>query len=271
MGIKTPITLEELSLLFPCTALKPSTDGVSDTVYFTDRGVVKLFESASIQEVNEERELLRILSDLPVPQPIGEIFFLHGKPCMAYATHGGTSPQRRGDGHIVQIARFLRRFHDRSAGLSSSNTPLFEPSRLERLIDQAGYPPLRRLFDSIDLHLRRDGVIHGDLFPDNTLFHEEKLEAVLDFSEACEGDFMFDLAVVAISWCLDDAPDLSRVDLLLTHYNRGVCPEELLAYMRYALLYYATTRYLAGRDYQSLLERFDHLTTITLKGTIHED
>jgi homoserine kinase type II len=159
----------------------------------------------------------------------------------------------------------MRRFHAQTAGLTSTKTPLFEASRLQALIHQTQYLPFQRIFDSIELQLSCDGVIHGDLFLDNVLFDNGELSGVFDFIEACEGDFLFDLAVVAASWCLDEEDAFARISLLLTHYNPDVSFENFVPYIKYALLYYSTTRYLNHRDYQSLL------TKITLLDTLYKD
>lgn len=264
MGIKTVITLEELSAVFPCSVLTPSEHGVSDTVYFTDRGVLKLYESASCESIREKENLLRYLSHLPVSHPLSEIFYIREKPCAVYRTLPGKSVEEAKDIHILQIAEFMNRFHAKSAGRTSSNPRLFEHKRLQSLIDQTAYPEFQLILDSIDLELSNDGVIHGDLFLDNALFEEEKLSGVFDFTEACEGDFLFDLAVVAISWCLNVPNARTNIDLLLHRYDREVNLKHFIPYMKYALLYYATTRYLNGQNYRSLLQK------ILLVETLHQ-
>lgn len=262
MGVKTVLTLMELPKHFSCTTLVPTSHGVSDTVYITDKGVLKVFETASIEAVYEERDLLNKLKPLPIPAPLGEVFTLRGKPSALYETLRGESLKRPDARHILQIARFMRDFHTLSAGKKSSNVPLFEPSRLEAMIKQSGSPELLRFFGSIDLRMSNDGVIHGDLFLDNALFEEDRLTGVFDFIEACEGDFLFDLAVVAASWCLEELPSLGHVTLLLKHYGTDTGLDDFLPYMRYALLYYATTRYSSGRDYRNLLEKIYALEEI---------
>lgn len=261
MGVKTPLCIEEVSRIFDCTVLTPTEHGVSDSVYLTDQGVLKLFESASKDAVLEERNLLLNLSHLPVTQHSSDVFFLQNKPCVLYEKLNGQSLTHPDNNHIIQIAEFMRCFHSQTAGLTSKNTALFEQPRLQSLIDQTNYLPFFEIFDSIDLQLTCDGVIHGDLFLDNVLFDNGELSGVFDFIEACEGDFLFDLAVVAISWCLDGENDYSKVTLLLTHYNAAVSFEDFIPYMKYALLYYATTRYLNDREYQSLLAKITFLDT----------
>ncbi len=262
MGVKTIITLRELQDHFPCTMITPTIHGLSDTVYHSDAGVVKRFENASSTAILEERNLLISLSSLPIAKQKGEIFYLQNKPSVLYETLGGESLQYAKEEHIIQIACFMRDFHTLSRGKISHNIELFKPAYLQILIEKSNSIELMEIFETIDLVWKNDGIIHGDLFLDNALFENEKLSGVIDFIEACEGDFLFDLAVVAISWCLEEQYDHYKIDLLLTHYNAGVSFQDFIPYMRYALLYYATTRYLNHRDYQSLLAKIPLLETL---------
>ena len=51
-----------------------------------------------------------------------------------------------------------------------------------------------------DLSLPR-GLVHGDLFPDNTIFRRDNLIAVLDWEEACVDHYLFDLAMTIHGFC----------------------------------------------------------------------
>ncbi len=56
------------------------------------------------------------------------------------------------------------------------------------------------------------GFIHGDLFPDNTLFRGEELVAILDFEAACEDALLFDVAMAIHGFCFPDeqwSPELA--------------------------------------------------------------
>ncbi|MBK8326953.1 MAG: homoserine kinase [Moraxellaceae bacterium] len=47
------------------------------------------------------------------------------------------------------------------------------------------------------------GLIHGDLFRDNTLFEGDKLSAILDFSEASKDYWLLDIAITMNDFCSD--------------------------------------------------------------------
>ena len=48
-----------------------------------------------------------------------------------------------------------------------------------------------------------EGIIHGDLYYDNTLFHNEEVACVLDFEQAGVGAFIIDLGICISGTCLE--------------------------------------------------------------------
>lgn len=50
-----------------------------------------------------------------------------------------------------------------------------------------------------DSHLPR-GIIHADLFKDNVLLNHDEVAGFIDFYYACEGNFMYDLAIAINDW-----------------------------------------------------------------------
>ncbi len=60
------------------------------------------------------------------------------------------------------------------------------------------------------------GIIHGDLYLDNSLFLEDKLQTFIDFEQAGRGTFILDLGIAISGSCL--SADSSTVDLELMKY-----------------------------------------------------
>lgn len=75
------------------------------------------------------------------------------------------------------------------------------------------------------------GLIHGDLFRDNTLFSGDTVSAILDFSETSHDHWLLDISITVNDFCRqwpDDAPDLERRAAFLQGYEsrRALTPEE---------------------------------------------
>ncbi len=100
------------------------------------------------------------------------------------------------------------------------------------------------LFDSLP-----QGIIHGDLFPDNVLESNGEISAILDFEEVCTGPKAFDLVMsfVGFGWENGD-PIEERWTALLQGYEsiRPLSNNEIMALCdlhRYATLSIAAWRY----------------------------
>jgi homoserine kinase type II len=91
------------------------------------------------------------------------------------------------------------------------------------------------------------GIIHGDLFRDNVLWHGPELSALLDFESACEGSFAYDLVVTVLAWCYGDDFDERLVRAMYEGYaaKRPLAAREIAALgteARIASLRFAVTR-----------------------------
>ena len=65
------------------------------------------------------------------------------------------------------------------------------------------------------------GILHGDLFLDNTLFEGEKMVAILDFEEGCYDTLLIDVGMTIIGCCYtsDHQLNLEAVRRFLDAYN----------------------------------------------------
>jgi len=256
MGVITKISLEDVQLHFECQTISSSTNGVSDSVYFLDdEYILKIFESKDSLAVNEEIKLLSICDGLKVPKLIKKGFFIHDKPALIYKKCDGKSLEKATKNNLEEIGKFLQTFHQKTAQKKSQNSDIFAKDALSRLIEIANHKPFFELFSTIDIVFQNDGIIHGDLFLDNATFLNDKLSCVFDFSEACNGDFYFDLAVVALSWCENN----ENIGTLLESYGATIEVKDFIHYIRYAGLYYSVTRFLANRNFGELLEKIHRL------------
>jgi len=115
------------------------------------------------------------------------------------------------------------------------------------------------------------GVIHGDLFRDNTLFEDGRLTALLDFEQASAGAPVYDLAVALNDWCWTGRPHPELAAPLIDGYQtvRPLTPAEralLPVEIRAAAARFTVTRitdvYLPGRsnpdkDFSAFLARLE--------------
>lgn len=64
------------------------------------------------------------------------------------------------------------------------------------------------------------GIIHGDLYYDNTLFHHDHLCVVLDFEQAGFGEYILDLGICISGTCLEKGRVIQPlIDSLLAGYE----------------------------------------------------
>jgi len=261
MGIKTTITSSQLPIKYQKYKLIPTTHGVMASVYLLDNiYVLKLFElDTPLITIESEIKLLKSLKSLPVPK-IVDRFQIEGHEVVIYTQIQGKIISNPTPKDIAQIGKFLKEFHQQSKNIKLESEKLFERDRLKRLIELTNNRTLLKYFDTISLELKSDGIIHGDLFIDNCKFQNHKLSGVFDFSDACCGDFHFDLAVVVVAWCFEgDILNRKKVDVLLKSYKTNIEYKLFTNYIKYALLYYVTNRLLDNRNGYELLRRLEIL------------
>lgn len=65
------------------------------------------------------------------------------------------------------------------------------------------------------------GLLHGDLFLDNTLFDDDKMVAILDFEEGCHDTLLIDIGMTIIGCCytVENALDIDVLHGFLDAYN----------------------------------------------------
>jgi len=171
---------------------------------------------------------------------------LNGRPAAIISFLDGLSIRQPTVTHCAAVGATLAEFHEASSdftvaranGLGQADwRPLFEKSKARA--DEVE-PGLARFMESELDYLDEawpsglpQGVIHGDLFPDNVFFLGGKLSGIIDFYFACNDMRAFDLACCLNAWCFDEAMrfELDKSAALLAAYQavHPLSPEETQA------------------------------------------
>lgn len=203
-------------------------DGVENTNYFLDiacpDGAVRtylftIFEHLQATELGFYLHWLEQLArlNLPVapaiPDSGGHCWALVGKkPAALFPKLPGHHPRHPEPAHCTAIGAALGRIHAAALDLGEHHTGPRSLEWLESLCQQLApaLPPEDAALLEDAMHatqaLRADsslpsGLIHGDLFPDNTLFVGDQLTGLLDFFSGGDGPLCYDLGVCANAWC----------------------------------------------------------------------
>lgn len=244
MGVITQITLKEVRELFPSfniSTLTPTSSGVMDTTYITDKYIVKKYERDI--DVNCDIELLNILSANNLS--VGTCIAQNGE-WFLYTKLKGKEPKVISSFHIQALARFLAAFHTQTQSMKChslfiNNYDLKEILNFTKVNYYFYYKKLQLLQN---YKPQNDGFIHGDIFKDNTVFDRDKV-GVFDFIDGGCGEFVFDIAVCLISF---DAKKHSPyfINLFLNTYNqkapKKIKKAELIKTMEIASKFYALLR-----------------------------
>jgi homoserine kinase type II len=258
LAVFTPVSSADLSHFltqFPLgelTHFEGIQSGIENSNFFLDttagRYVLTIFERLSAQELPFYLDLTEHLAGhgIPCPAPVrltsgphqGANFgVLQGKPAAIVQRLPGRDVKRPGHNECQQIGEVLARMHLAASSYKGSlpnlrglpwwvkTEPLVTP-----FLNGAQRDLLSRcLREQIQLAQRPDylglprAAVHADLFRDNAMFDGEKLGGVFDFYFAGVDTLLFDLAVTANDWCIEQDTgefDPIRLKALLFAYSQ---------------------------------------------------
>jgi len=236
-------------------SLEPIKAGIENTNYFVTTGqgayVLTLFERLPAAELPFYLDLMAHLArhGIPSPAPIADLTdhylqTLKGKPAALVTRLPGRSVERPAEAECAELGALLARMHlagrsypaylENPRGpkwwrLAANDLKPHIPKEEHALLEsELAYQAQHRFPD-----LPR-GPVHADLFRDNTLFQKGRITGVIDFYFAGVDCFLYDVAVCANDWCLDDKFGLekARMDALLSAYEavRPLTPGERAAW-----------------------------------------
>ncbi|MCG8475360.1 MAG: homoserine kinase, partial [Cytophagales bacterium] len=125
---------------------------------------------------------------------------------------------------------------------------------------------IKQLYEALQVSLPQS-VIHADLFPDNTLFDDNKLIAIIDFEEANYDNMLFDVGMTANGFCfIDNKLESQLLKILLEAYEQerklSSLEKELLPdYIRWGAvgMAYWHLRHLINRPFAKQQSRVEEL------------
>ncbi|WP_409175352.1 phosphotransferase family protein [Brevibacillus fortis] len=199
------------------TALEmESSDGTKKKVVVREHGQADLKRNSQI--ASDEFKLLQILksADLPTPTPyhLEAASDMFPTPCLIIEFIEGETVTAPADlsSFLQQTAEVLTRIHSVDASrLAGIYLPKQEeaitkklhkrPASLDKSLDEG---LIREVLESVWPlpHANPAALLHGDFWPGNTMWKEEKLAAVIDWEDAAIGDPLSDLgnARLEILW-----------------------------------------------------------------------
>ena len=230
MSVYTQITQQELADFMSRFDLPPATHfegveaGVENTTYFVTAGrewVLQIFEEQGFDEVPFFVELNKRLGDasvpvaIPVPDHEGQrLHTFKEKPAVLFPKLVGKAPMAPNHRQRAALGTALAQMH-----LACANMPEMQrdnhrwdswwegnEARVQPFLSDEGKSLLSTQIADTRAWLDSNpalpsGIIHGDLFRDNSLFDGDEIAGIIDFYNACTGYFVFDLAVTLNDWC----------------------------------------------------------------------
>lgn len=196
--------------------------------------VLSICDEKSFSEVGQLADLLRHLEEqgFPTTRVInasdGRLVTEHqGKPAFIKRYLEGSVPKEMKPKMLYRLGREIARLHQIEApkglpnrfayGLKSFDEVIFSPADAEyrawlkvkqAYLEQTISPDLPQ------------GLIHGDIFYDNTLFKDDELVAIIDFEEACHYYKVFDLGMCAVGACnTNGLVDRKKTRILVDGYQ----------------------------------------------------
>ena len=228
--IGTPLKLEEI----------PGGFGNSNFKLTTTNGefLLKICDEKDSAELNTQISLLQHLHQhayptvYPIPtkdqQPLIHETF---GSVMLYPFLQGTQPHPSPN-TLAQLGEALAKLHriPPIAGLPhfpmgiSQMRPFFEEARDTPFATHPFIESLKSQLESMEPQLNASlpiGLLHGDLFLDNTLFKGEQMVAILDFEEGCYDTLLIDIGMTIIGCCYTSQHQLilKAVRRFLDAYN----------------------------------------------------
>ena len=283
-------------------AYAPITTGIENSNYYVTLTkdlvdsdyVLTINESINFEQAPFFSRLLDQLArqGLPVPAPhrtldgMSSTVFC-GKPTWLFPRLSGNHPETVSIAQCKVVGAGLAKLHTSLQGTTLQRDNPYSSAWLEATFqenrwrlstqDQICLDAILAEYVSLQELPLPTGIIHGDLFRDNTLFIGDELTGVIDFYHACTDYLIQDLAISINDWC-SDARGMMRENLRdsLIHGYESVRPLEtqelayLPAFQRAGAMRFMLTRFVSDvgdgplKDPMEFLRISRHLSVANL-------
>ena len=251
MSVYTRLTKEELEVLLNHYDLGNYDDiegineGITNSNYYLttskNKYILTIFEEPNLN-LNYAIKLMEILSKNQIPCPIPiktkegkSILTVKNKPLTIFTLLPGKTLSNKIPTIEMcsQIGETLSKIHiyskdykDYDEGLRGSKWFIEVSKKLKPFLNKEDSNLIDKEIENQIYCTNKnlpEGIIHSDLFRDNAMFENEKLTGVIDFYYACNGYYLYDLAIVVNDWCLhnDMSINLDRQNALVKSYNKN--------------------------------------------------
>ncbi len=246
MGSYTKIALSEAQQILNLYGLSglqeltPLSLGISNSNYKLELAgqnlLLKISNDKGIEQLKQEQDLLAKLAAEKFPFSLSPLKTLDGNLVYQWENYFGVIypfiegiPPGPADKTCFEIGAGLAALHlvKTPEGIRRQEEVGFGPAEIKYFVDQDYCPDdFKEIFlqvfpDQLESFRKAplpSGVIHGDLYYDNTLFQHDHLAVILDFEQAGVGEFLLDLGISISGTCLEKG----RVILpLIDSYMRG--------------------------------------------------
>ena len=239
----------------PLVDFQGVSEGIENTSYFltTDHSqlanedltdpiqhyVLTLFEELTPHELPFYVELTTALNqaELPIPCPLTDyngqaIQRIANKPALLFPKIAGRHPGSVSPQQCKTLGQTLAHMH-----LVTQDLPLHHAgnrdiewlkntaAKVSTVVDPKEQTIIKEEMDNYISLIEQqpklsEGIVHNDLFRDNTLFEGDSLTAVIDFYNASSGYLLLDVAIVVNDWCseADGSLDMELCQALLDAY-----------------------------------------------------
>jgi homoserine kinase type II len=234
MAVYTDVSAEDLTEFLksyeigPLLSFKGIAEGVENSNFLIETGSGRFILTLYEKRVNREElpfflGLMGHLADrgincpLPVKGHDGKALrMLAGRPAAIVTFLEGVSYRRPSAVHCGALGTALASLHEAGKGFAMSRKNALSVSGWRPLAEEAGARAdeiapglavaIRNELDALETHWPRtlpEGIIHADLFPNNTLFLGDALTGVIDFYFAATDALAYDLAICLNAWCFE--------------------------------------------------------------------